>query len=101
MKRERKARDDQGEPTRQRVRALLYLVAALMVPVVIYFGYDIVHASMFPCDSIFKQVQASLKTKIKFIGTEGEVQVGPEKVQDLSERATMTALNLKGISKNW
>lgn len=74
---------------------LAALVAALMVPVLIYFSYDLLGKKLAPCDAIFKQTTVALSTKIKFLETEGEVQVGREPVADLGERAQMTALNLK------
>ena len=59
------------------------------------FFSDLVRTSLSPCESIYQQAAVSLKTKIKFVEAEGEVHVGKDKVDELSERAQMTALNLK------
>ncbi len=80
---------------KKRLTVLFALVGALMVPVLLFFGYDLLKSSIFPCEAIFEQAGTSLNTKIKFLGAEGEVYVGKEKLQDLGERAQMTAQNLK------
>ncbi len=90
--------DSNGEPKdKLRKRLILFsaLVGALAVPPLIYFVYDLVRTSLSPCESIYQQAAVSLKTKIKFVEAEGEVHVGKDKVDELSERAQMTALNLK------
>ena len=91
-------RDSNGEPKdKLRKRLILFsaLVGALAVPPLIYFVYDLVRTSLSPCESIYQQAAVSLKTKVKFVEAEGEVHVGKDKVDELSERAQMTALNLK------
>lgn len=90
--------DSNGEPKRKlKQRLILFsaLVAALLVPPILYFVYDLVRTAVSPCESIYQQTAVSLKTKLKFVEAEGEVYVGKDKVDDLSERAQMTALNLK------
>ena len=71
------------------------VTAALSVMAVLYFGYDLVKGNVSPCESIFQQATVGLSTKIKFLKAEGELKLGPEKVAELSERAQMTALDLK------
>lgn len=48
-----------------------------------------------PCESIFQQTSLRLGSKLDTIKTKGEVFIGEEKIQDLTERSQMTALNLK------
>jgi hypothetical protein len=71
------------------------VTGALALIAVVYFGYDLVKGNVSPCESIFQQTTVGLSTKIKFLKTEGELKLGPEKVAELSERAQMTALDLK------
>lgn len=62
---------------------------------VLYIGYDLIKTRMSPCESIFRQTAVSLSTKLKFLKAEGELAIGHDKMAELSERAQMTALNLK------
>lgn len=69
--------------------------SALAVPVVAYFAFDLVTAELSPCETIFRESSVGLTTKISFLQSEGEVQIGRQKLRDLSDRATAVALNLK------
>ena len=89
-----KARSDRT--LRRGLIALAALVGALMVPTVLYFGYDLLRSYVSPCDSIFEQTATSLETEIKFLKTEGKIVLGKEQLTELSERAQMTAINLEG-----
>lgn len=71
------------------------VTGALSFIAVLYFGYDLAKGNVSPCESIFQQTTVGLSTKIKFLKAEGELKLGPEKVAELSERAQMTALDLK------
>ena len=71
------------------------VTGALSFVALLYFGYDLVKGNVSPCESIFQQTTVGLSTKIKFLKAEGELKLGPEKVAELSERAQMTALDLK------
>ena len=62
---------------------------------VIYLGYDLAKGRIAPCEAIFQQTSLGLSTRISFLKTAGELQIGREKLTDLDERAQMTALNLK------
>ena len=62
---------------------------------VAYFSYDYILVRTSPCDSIFRQTKLGLSTKISFLKTEGELKLGREPLTELTERAQMTALNLK------
>jgi hypothetical protein len=48
-----------------------------------------------PCDTIFEQTSARLSTKLNLVEVDGEVVIGNEKIQELSEAAQVTVLNLK------
>jgi hypothetical protein len=67
----------------------------LALVAVIYLGYDLAKGELAPCESIFQQTSVGLTTSIKFLKTEGELQIGREQLTDLDERAQMAALNLK------
>jgi hypothetical protein len=62
---------------------------------VVYLGYDLAKGKISPCDAVYQQTSVGLKTRISFLKTEGEVQIGREQLTDLDERAQMAALNLK------
>ncbi len=74
---------------------LFGVTGALVTMVMLYFSYDYVSAQASPCESIFRQTAVGLSTKISFLKTEGAVQIGREPLVELTERAQMTALNLK------
>ncbi len=67
----------------------------LALMAIVYLGYDLVKGELAPCESIFQQTSVGLTTSIKFLKTEGQLQIGREQLIDLSERAQMAALNLK------
>jgi len=69
--------------------------AALALIVVVYLGYDLAKGKISPCEAVYQQTSVGLKTRIKFLKTEGEVEIGREQLTDLDERAQMAALNLK------
>lgn len=96
--------DPQNPPTRktqkqnglrQHLLPFAGVVGALFSFVLIYLAYDYstVHSS--PCESIFQQTSVGLSTRISLLKTEGEISIGREPLVDLTERAQMTALNLK------
>lgn len=67
----------------------------LTLMAIVYLGYDLAKGELAPCESIFQQTSVGLTTSIKFLKTEGQLQIGREQLVDLSERAQMAALNLK------
>jgi hypothetical protein len=69
--------------------------AALALIAVVYLGYDLAKGKLSPCEAVYQQTSVGLKTRISFLKTEGEVQIGREQLTDLDERAQMAALNLK------
>lgn len=71
------------------------IASALLLIALLYFGYDLAKAKISPCEAIFQETSLGLKTKISFLKTEGELEIGREQLTDLDERAQMTALNLK------
>lgn len=71
------------------------VIGALAVMALIYLGHDLVKGKISPCESIFQETSVGLSTRIKFLKTEGELQIGREAVTELDERAQMAALNLK------
>jgi len=71
------------------------MAAALSLIAVIYLGYDLAKGRISPCEAVFQESSIGLKTKISFLKTEGEIEIGREQIAELTERAQMTALNLK------
>lgn len=69
--------------------------AALGFIAVIYLGYDLAKGKMAPCEAIFQQTSVGLSTRISFLKTEGELQIGRDTLTELDDRAKMAALNLK------
>jgi hypothetical protein len=69
--------------------------AVLTLLAVVYLGYDLAKARLSPCEAVYQQTAVGMKTRIKFLKTEGELQLGREQLTDLDERAQMAALNLK------
>lgn len=75
--------------------SLAAVIAALMLPATIYMGFDLVKSELTPCETIYQQSAVGLTTKISFLETEGELQIGRRKIQELGDRAQAVALNLK------
>jgi len=71
------------------------MAAALGFIAIIYLGYDLAKGSLAPCESIFQQTSVGLSTRISFLKTEGELQIGRDTLTELDDRAKMAALNLK------
>ena len=69
--------------------------ASLALLAVVYLGYDLAKGRLSPCEAVYQQTSVGLKTRIKFLKTEGELEIGREQLTDLDERAQMAALNLK------
>ncbi len=69
--------------------------AALALLAVVYLGYDLAKGRLSPCEAVYQQTSVGLSTRISFLKTEGELQIGREQLTDLDERAQMAALNLK------
>ncbi len=69
--------------------------ATLALLAVVYLGYDLAKGRLSPCEAVYQQTSVGLKTRIKFLKTEGELELGREQLTDLDERAQMAALNLK------
>ncbi len=79
----------------KRFGPLFGVAGVLLVMTLVYLGYDFLTARAQPCEAIFRQTAIGLSTKISFLKTEGELEIGREPLTDLTERAQMTALNLK------
>lgn len=90
------AMDTNNQEQKRHGKTFIYaLVAIFTVPILAYFGYDLLKQNISPCQSIFEQTKMSLNTKLKLLESEGELLIGPEKIQELTERAQLVALNLK------
>lgn len=72
---------------------LLLIAATAVVLTIIYFVYQIfIHSK---CDSIFEQTADRLRGNLEVIKIKGELVLGREKVQELSEGPQKVALHLK------
>jgi hypothetical protein len=69
--------------------------ATLALLAIVYLGYDLAKGRLSPCEAVYQQTSVGLKTRISFLKTEGEIELGREALTDLDERAQMAALNLK------
>jgi hypothetical protein len=67
----------------------------LAIVVVGYLVYDYFSRPHSPCETIFEQTSMQFQLKLKQLDTEGGVVLGRQQVQDLTENAQITALNLK------
>lgn len=77
------------------IYSLGIVLTVLMLPAIVYLGYDLASAQLNPCDKIYQQSSLGLTTKIKFLEAEGEIQIGKRKLEELDDRARAVALNLK------
>jgi hypothetical protein len=76
-------------------KSIVAIVATIAVLAICFFAYDLLKPVVSPCDTIFQQTTASLGSKLEILKAKGEIFIGKEKIQDLTERAQITALNLK------
>ena len=75
---------------------IVIIIIALVILAIVYFAYDIFKPKMTsPCESIFQQTQVKLTSSLDVIKSKGEITIGPEKIQELTESAQRVALNLK------
>jgi len=72
---------------------LLLIAATAVVLTIIYFVYQWFSHSK--CDSIFEQTENRLRGNLEVIKIKGELVLGREKVQELSEGSQKVALHLK------
>jgi hypothetical protein len=72
---------------------LVIVAAAAISLAIIYFIYQGFTRSK--CDSIFEQTADRLRGNLEFIKIKGELVLGREKVQELSEGSQKVALHLK------
>jgi hypothetical protein len=72
---------------------LIIVAATAVLLVIIYFVYESVFHSK--CDSIFEQTENRLRGNLEVIKIKGELVLGREKVQELTEGSQKVALHLK------
>jgi len=72
-------------------------LAALVVAVVAgVLAYLLLKPAVNPCETIFQQTSLKLGSKLSLIRSKGpEISIEEQKIQDLTERSQMVALNLK------
>ncbi len=76
-------------------KSIVAVVGTVVVLAIAYFAYDLLKPVVAPCETIYRQTKTSLGSKIEILKVRGEVFVGEEKLQDLTERAQVTAANLQ------
>lgn len=74
-------------------KPMIAVVAALVVIVIVFLALPYVFSS--PCEKIFEQTSLTLSTKLDPINAKGEVLIGREKLQNLSDHSEMMAMTLK------
>ena len=72
---------------------LLIVAAAGIVVVGLYFGYQSLFRTK--CDGLFEQTTDQLRAHVDVIKTKGDLVIGRDKVQELTEGSQKVALNLK------
>jgi hypothetical protein len=77
-------------------KALVTASVLVVVVVIAYLAYNLMRPRVAPCETIFQQTSLKLTTSLKLVQSNGpEVSIEEGKIQDLTERAQMSALNLK------
>jgi len=76
-------------------KSIIFLATTIIILTVAYLLYDVVMSWLFPCRGIFEQTAPSLKSNMKIVKIRGEIFIGKEKIQELTERSQKTALKLK------
>jgi len=71
------------------------VLGLLAVVVIGYLAYDYLSRPQGPCETIFEQTSMQFQLKLERLDSEGGVVLGRQQVQDLTENAQITALNLK------
>jgi hypothetical protein len=59
--------------------------SAFFLIALLYLGYDLAKGRLSPCAAIFRETSLRLKTKISFLKTKGELEIGREQLTDLDE----------------
>lgn len=75
------------------IRAVIALSALIGVIVVSFFVYNFLIKT--PCQDIFQQTVLTLGTRLDALKATGEVSIGAERLQNLTERSEMMGMNLK------
>ncbi len=75
---------------------LLAMTGIVAFIVVAFFAWDLLRPTIAPCDAILEQTAVQLQTKLKLLGAGTELKLGRTQVQELSEKAQIAAVNLKG-----
>jgi len=76
-------------------KTLVAISAAIVILVALFLGYQAFESWMSPCEGIFQQSALRLNTKLEIVKAKGELVIGRQKIQDLTERSQQMALNLK------
>jgi len=89
--------EKEGEDKKSAVnKNIIVLGGTFIILVVIFLAYNLLQTKLSsPCETIFEQTSMQLGLKLEHLGTGGELILGKDKVQELSDRAQETALNLK------
>ena len=76
-------------------KAIAAISVTIVLLVALFLSYQAFESWMSPCEGIFQQSSVSLGTKLDIVKAKGEVVIGRQKIQDLTERSQQMALNLK------
>lgn len=71
------------------------LIALSTIIAVVVITYLVLWHRPSPCDVLFEQTSSRFGVKIELLKTKGEVLIGREKVQDLTERVQLAAVNIQ------
>ncbi len=77
-------------------KALVTASVLVVVVVIAYLAFNLMRPRVAPCETIFQQTSLKLSTSLNLVRSKGpEVSIEEQKIQDLTERSQMSALNLK------
>src|SRR5688572_10059545 len=71
------------------------LAGGIAVIAAVYLTHDLVKGRFSPCESLYEQTAIGLKTHIRFLEHEAQLELGKASLTELDERGQMAALNLK------
>jgi hypothetical protein len=67
----------------------------LLLLLIVWLGFDFFRSGASSCDAIFQQTENQFALKLNYLDTEGSVVLGRQQIQSLTEKAQLTAINLK------
>jgi hypothetical protein len=90
------ATEPRGNSMKERSKGLYWgLMSVAGLVVFGYFAHDYLSRTISPCETIFEQTSTQFDLKLNHLDIDGSLGLGRRQVQELTENAQVTALNLK------